>query len=407
MKKALLLIAFLSPAPLSAQQLSLEQCLQLARDNNLSLKAARTTTEQAQILQSTAWDVDKTSLTLSQDPTSGGSPDNSLVLSQTIDFPTRYIARRHLLQAETLSRRAEASVVANRISGQVAALYYTLVYQRERLAILQSQDTILSHYEDMATRRFQAGEARQLEPLNAGRLLHENRLDMKTAWVEYDNTQTELARLLGISGRVEPAEGKLAPISFQADGSYADAGTPEGRLAEERLHAADEAVRVERSAYAPTLTLALCTQMVIKGWNPYHTDRGWHDGNFMGFELGVGIPIFTRATRARVKAARKEREVLQLRTLDEAAGRRNEYTAAMGRMLAAKARIDYFTSTGCANAAKMADISAKAYEAGEIGYIEYVAALQQSVDTQLKYAAAVNDFNQAVITLNTLYGIHP
>lgn len=388
----------------SAQTMSLDECLKLASENNISLKAAKSDVDKARIMEGTAWDIDKTELTLSQDPTSGGSPDNALSLSQTIDFPTRYTARRRQLKAETNMRQKEVGVLNNQLNGQVAALYYKMIYERERLRILHKQDTILAHYEDIATKRYKAGEVRQLEPLNARRLRNENQLAANMTDTEYANTQNELARLMGTTLKVEPAAVALTPIAFNTSDVYSFSQTFEGQLAEAQLHEADEAVKVERTGFLPSLNVALRTQMVIKGWNPYHVNRGWNDGNFMGFEVGVGIPIFNGATRARVKAARKERESLDLAIRDEAQIRESQYASAVNNMLAAQRQLNYYMSSGNKEAEKSADISALAYGSGDINYIEYVSALQQSIDTQLKYASAINDYNQAAIRLMTLRG---
>lgn len=431
--KQIILSVFISfPVLLSAQistenRFSLSDCFKLADANNLSLQAARMDVDKARLMEGTAWDFDKTDVTLSQDPTSGGSPDNALSLSQTIDFPTHYSARRRQLKSETNMRQSEVAVIGNRLHGQVASLYYQLVYEKEKLRILQSQDSMLSNYENIATKRYNAGEVRQLEPLNASRLRHENQLAMNLAQTEYANTQAELARLLGVdtlsispdtpfgssvrgSGEVTDikTEGSqvfnIVTLSLPRTGELEGGAEVWQQFADARLRVADEAIKVERTGFLPSLTLALRTQMVIKGWNPYHVDRGWNDGNFMGFEIGVGIPIFNGATRARVKAARKEREQLSLQIKNEVQLRKNQYLTATNNMLAARRQLDYYSKTGNVDAEKTARISAMAYENGEISYIEYVAALQQSIDTQLKYASAVNDYNQAAIKLKTLAG---
>ncbi len=398
------ILASVLPANAIAQEMTLEQCFNIADKENLTLQSARGEVERSRILQGTAWDVDKAELALSQDPTSGGSPDNALTLSQTIDFPTRYVARRHQLKAETNARQSEVAVVNNQLHRQIASLYYQLVYEKEKLRILRSQDSIYAHYEDIATKRYNGGEVRQLEPLNASRLRHENDLDIRQTETDYASTQAELARLLGTSDMVNPAENDLLPIACNEGQVYNYQQTPEGRLADARLRAADEQIKVEKSVYTPSLSLALRTQMVIKGWNPYHVDRGWNDGNFMGFEIGVGIPIFTGAAKARVKAAHKQREQLELQSQNVAAQRQSEYAIATSRMLSAKNQLDYYSSVGNEEASETSRISAAAYESGEISYIEYVGALQQSIDTQLKYASAINEYNQAVVALHFLQG---
>lgn len=397
-------IGCLSCCTATAQTMTLQDCFKLADNNNISLQAAKIGVDKARLMEGTAWDIDKTELTLSQDPTSGASPDNSLSLSQSIDFPTRYVARRHQLKAETNARQSQVAVINNQLHGQIASLYYQLVYEQERIHILEKQDTMLSHYKYIATKRHNAGEVRQLEPLNANRLLHENQLALNMAKTEYANTQTELARLLGSNVKVEPLQQDLLPIAYDKGDGYNYTQTPEGQMADAQLRVADKVVKAEKSAYAPSLTVALRTQMVIKGWNPYHVDRAWNDGNFMGFEVGVGIPLFNGSTRARVKAAKKEREQLNLQVKDDAQIRESEYIAATNNMLAARGQLDYYKNTGHDDAVKTSNISALAYENGEISYIEYMSALQQSIDTQLKYATSINDYNQAVIKLKTLCG---
>ncbi len=57
---------------------SLEECIQSAIDNNLTMKSGRISIERAKDLQGTAFNIDKTSFSLSQDPTSGGSPHNRI-----------------------------------------------------------------------------------------------------------------------------------------------------------------------------------------------------------------------------------------------------------------------------------------------------------------------------------------
>ena len=72
-------------SPLEAQ--SLRECLSIARDNNVDVKVADLQVERATRMEKTAFDLEKAELSLSQDPTTGGSPDNALTLSQKFDLP--------------------------------------------------------------------------------------------------------------------------------------------------------------------------------------------------------------------------------------------------------------------------------------------------------------------------------
>ena len=389
----------------ATERLTLQQCLDRASQGNLSLQAARKGVERAQALQGTAWNLDKTDLTLGQDPTSGASPDNALTLSQTMDFPSVYVARRRQLKAETLVAEGEADVLRNEVRSRVASLYCQLLYQNERIRILQRQDSLLQAYADMARKRYEAGDVRQVEPLSARLMLQDNLLETDMAKAERANLQATLSRLIGAGGTIQPADTTLAPIDEGPAGGLCYAQTPDGQLAHARLAVADEAVKVAKSDYAPSLSLALRTQMVIKGWNPYHVDRSWNNGNFMGFEVGVGLPLFSGSTRAKVKAAKKEREITQLQIDSQAQEQQEVYTAAVNSMVVAKRRMEYYVSSGNAGAAEISRLSALDYASGEIGYVEYVNALEKDIDAQLKRAAAINDYNQAIVALKKLQGM--
>ena len=121
---------------------SLEECIQSAIDNNLTMKSGRISIERAKDLQGTAFNIDKTSFSLSQDPTSGGSPDNSISLSQSFEFPTVYGSRRGLLKAETNLERSNLDVTRNELVKEISATYYQLLYAKENIKILQEQDSI-------------------------------------------------------------------------------------------------------------------------------------------------------------------------------------------------------------------------------------------------------------------------
>ena len=202
-------------AAASAQTVTLAQCLALAAEHNLALKQSDLQVARARTLQGTAWDVDKTELSLSQDPTSGGSPDNALAVSQTIEFPTVYAARHGQLKAETMAEKSRRNVTAQQIRADITAAYYQLVYERERVRVLASQDSLLTRYADLAGKRYKAGETRQLEVLTATRLLRENRMELAAAESEFKAGLHSLASLIGIDATVTPADTRLTPLAYQ------------------------------------------------------------------------------------------------------------------------------------------------------------------------------------------------
>lgn len=404
MKKKNILLLALMALPLGAmgQRLTLQQCLDMAVSQNLSLQAAGKAIERAKALQGTAWDMNKTDLSLSQDPTSGGSPDNAISISQTMEFPTVYAARHGQLKAETRAEQSKSKVLAQQLRANVASTYYQMVYLQERMRIIASQDSVFQRYSDLASKRYKAGEARQLEALAAERLLQENRLELVAAQSDFATQQMQLMTLLNTDKPVTPAETNLSPINYRAT-DYNYATTAEGQYAQDRLTVTDKALKVAKNGYAPSLSLSLRNQLVISSWNPYDQDRSkFSGGNFMGFEVGVGIPLFYGATKAKVRAAQKDREIAELEMKQEESSRQKEYATCMNQYTSAFNRLKYYEKEGTKRASELARLSTLEYENGEISYIEYVNALQESIDIKMKYATVVNEYNQAVIALQRL-----
>ena len=386
------------------RKVSLQECINMALEKNPQMQVANKSVERAKALQGTAWEIDKTELSLSQDPTSGGSPDNALSLSQSIEFPTYYIARHKQLKAETQAERSKAAVVRLALENDVKAAYYQAVYQAERLRVLESQDSLLAQYRTLAEKRYKAGETRQLELLSAERLQRENKMEVLAAHNELETAQLLLSRLVGSVETVEPKEDSLLPLDWK-QASYNYSQTPDGQYSADRLKVSEQAVRVAKNGFVPSLSLSLRNQLVISSWNPYDQDRSRFDGgNFMGFEVGVGIPLFYGATRAKVKAARKEREMIALEIKEQEQLRQQEYLSALSRMNAAYVRYTYYNEEGRERSDKMAEQGLLEYSQGEISYLEYMNVLQESIDLRLKRASALNDYNQCVLVMEKLCG---
>lgn len=166
-----------------------------------------------------------------------------------------------------------------------------------------------------------------MEQLLAEKAYRENQLELQSARGELSTLQLQLRTLLNTTEAVMPAETGLQALSVPYT-AYGFAQTAEGRYAQDKLTAAERAVTVAKNGYAPTLSVALRQQLVIGSWNPYNADRARFDaGNFMGFEVGVGVPLFYGATKARVKAAKKDREIAELEMNQSRQQGQQEYAA--------------------------------------------------------------------------------
>ncbi len=404
------IIIYICALPLhaGAQTLTLEDCIGRAMEHNIELQSAEKGVERARTLQGTAWDMEKTELALVQSPSESGGPENALTLSQQMEFPTYYAARRRQLKAETQAERSRLDMLRSTVAADVASAYYQLAYEWQRHALLATQDSILQHYVTLARKRFDSGETRRLEVLSAERQQKENAMALTTASTDVHTAEQQLALLIGMTE--SEADGLANRIAANetlpsAPQDFSYNLTPEGAWSSARLTAADKAVSTAKNGYAPSLSLTLKHQLVITSWDPYNINRTRFDGgNFMGFEFGVGLPLFYGATKAKVKAAKHEREMLALEIKQQEQQRTQEYATALTRLQQASQKLEYYKKEGEPQATEILRLANIEYEAGEISYIEYTAALQESVSIRLAANEAANEHMQAQVQLARLTG---
>lgn len=391
-------------ASIPGEKMTLQQCFQLADRQNLALQSGRKAVEKAQVMQGTAWDLDKTEIAFSQNPASSGDTDNGLTFSQSIEFPTVYTARRGQLKAETQAEKSRLNVTSQQLRLEIANVYYAMLYQTHRLQILLQQDSVIQRYCDVAGKRYKAGEARQLEFLSADRMRNDNRLEMTKVKNEAENLQTALMALLNTTTPVVPAADNLV-ISQRSpmNAAFNYQQTADAQYQKDLITALDKEVKCAKTGYAPSLSLALRSQLLIDSWDPYHINRQrFTEGNFFGFEVTVGVPIFFGATKAKVKAAQKDREMAQMAMQQEQREKERDYQQGYRRLQNASQRMEYYSGENLVKAKNIERLSTLEYENGEISYVEYASALQEAIDMRLKQAEVVNEYNEAVLALMAL-----
>lgn len=391
-------------ASIPGEKMTLQQCFQLADRQNLALQSGRKAVEKAQVMQGTAWNLDKTEIAFSQNPASSGDTDNGLTFSQSIEFPTVYTARRNQLKAETQAEKSRLNVTSQQLRLEIANVYYAMLYQTHRLQILQQQDSVIQRYCDVAAKRYKAGEARQLEFLSADRMRNDNRLEMTKVKNEAENLQTALMALLNTTTPVVPAADNLViSQSSPMNAAFNYQQTADAQYQKDLISALDQEVKCAKTGYAPSLSLALRSQLLIDSWDPYHINRQrFTEGNFFGFEVTVGVPLFYGATKAKVKAAQKDREVALLAMQQEQREKERDYKQGYNRLQNAIKRMEYYSGENMEKAKDIERLSTLEYENGEISYVEYASALQEAIDMRLKQAEVVNEYNEAVLALMAL-----
>ncbi len=388
--------------------LDLQQCIARALQGNLWVAGAQKAVEKSQTLQKTAFDLESTSISFSQDLTTGGNPDNGITVGQSFSMPSVYAARKRSLRAQTAVEQANKAVVESEVVRQVTSTYYSLLHLGETLRVLRMQEQASRHFLHLAQVRLQAGEANALETINAEKMLNDAAAGIRNTQAQQRQLSLAMQQLLGMSEEFVPADTALSVIAYAEGTAGPDSmGNPALQAV---LRAQEDASRrnyeLEKKQLLPTVSVALTGQLLIKGLNPYNIERErFKHGNFMAFEVGVALPLFNRAQKARIQAAKQDVAMAEIATRQAMQDLNGKYRSALSDYHNAKENLRQLQLRGSEWARRLTSISTLAYEQGEIGYVEYIQNLNTSLGIQLEQANAINSYNQSVINLKYLQGI--
>lgn len=396
----------ITPAFSQPAALTLEECLEYAAQSNPSMKTARMRIEAAKANVGTSVDIPNTAVELTQDATEGGGMDNGLSFSQEFDFPTVYVARRKVLKAEEALAREEYGEEFNALRGEIASAFHTVVYLKARLRLIEENMARYEEFARIAGERFEAGESSRLESLNARRLRAKMEATLHDTRLRLENSRLLLGRLTGLGEAVDANSPELSPLAlpdgvgfFEASDSYAS------KVFDARLAIGRHNVSLARQEFWPGLSVSATSQLLIKGFNPYHIERErFSKGDFMGFSVGVTVPLFFGAKRARLQAAGREAELIRLQKEDEMQRLSSEFLQLSNDLRQAASRLDYYRQEGLEQAAEIKRLADISYELGEIDYMEYLQNLETATEIEMEYLEAVENYNQALIKIQTLKG---
>lgn len=385
----------------NTQALSIDDCIKIAIENNSEIKIATLETQQFKALQKTAFNIEKTNVILTQDPTSGGNTDNSWGVSQRFEFPTVYTAQNKLAKAETKLSEQSASVKRNYLIREVKIIYYTQLYLIERLRILQTQDSLYSNFSRIADVRFTTGESSNLEKIAASNRYREIQLQKQQAEVEARINNKKLQQLLNVNYTINVAETKLPKLTetFSPDSS-AFASYPLINFYKQQVTVQSFKARVEKNKFLPDLFGSYYHQYLLTSFNPANIERNYFPGTrIAGFELGVSIPLFFKAQQGRVQHAQLGGQIAQEQLKQAELQLQIEYYANYQNYLRLSDAINYYESTGLQQSQELLRTSQVAYTNGEIGYVEFIQNTSLASETQLRYFELLNQYNESVITL--------
>jgi len=360
---------------------AVEQALKNARNTNV---ANLTLTQQQQLLRG-AGGIANPQLTLEK------SPYEPLIagVQQQFDWPTLYGARKQLQQARV--RLAETSVSFNalQIKRLVRTAYLQLQYLNERLVQLKYQDSIYKDIKAAAARSFEAGQINKLDELFAASQADRINNEMVRAIADLQQQQRALQLLTGLKETVIPARISALPLNELADTLN---NNPQIRVLEQEVEVSKNELKLARRSLLPSVNAGVL----------FPTTKEYE--NFLGYQVGLSIPLWARQNRSRIAAASTGVELAAANQQNALQQLENQYLINQVNVQKEQASLHYFNTVALRQSAEIIETSRRLFVAGQISYIESLRNITSAFETQINYLETLRNYNQAVIELNYITG---
>lgn len=395
---ASLAVGLLFSNSIAAQDsIRLEKAIQLAVQNNATVKNENAKTAYAQMLASSAADIPKTNLSAEYGQINSAYNDSRFSISQAMAFPTVYKKQKKLLKEEWKAAVLAVSLKEFEIKKAVTQSFYHFLYLKEKEKLLLRADTLYTDFYQKAVLRLQKGESNILEKTTAETQRANISIQLRQVQQEIKITLIELQLLMN-------TEKELMPVSLQwrmQGPETTDTGVtnnPSLTLLQQQKQTAISQTAYEKSKLSPDLLLAYSNNSFTGTGADNKVYSSSH--RFNSVQAGIGIPIFASGQKAKVKASRLAETIAdnQYRLQIQALQTQQKKWLAIYQSNAETVR--YFEDTGLKNATIILLTAGRQFSNGEINYLDFVMLANQSIAIQNNYADAVRSLNESIIELN-------
>ncbi len=391
---------FLSINGFTQQKISLNDAIKMALQNNRQLKNEKLKSEYSKALIKTSANVPKTNTIAEYGQINSAYNDSKFGISQTIAFPTVYKKQKQLLTEEYNAALLGVSLKEYEIKKAVTQAFYQFIYLQEKRKLLQQSDSLYSNFYQKASLRLQKGESNILEKTTAETQKANISIQLIQVQQAIELTILEMQLLLNTTEKIEPdlADLKMPNVMIADSTSISD--NPLLKIIKQQKIMAVSQTALERSRLLPDLSLDYFNNS-FTGTGADNKDYT-SSHRFNSVQVGVSIPIFTKAQKARVYASRVQENIVSSSYETETKNLQNQYSKLLATYNSNMEIVKYFEDTGLKNATLIAQTANTQFINGEINYLDFVMLTNQAITIQSAYVEAVKALDETIIQINFL-----
>jgi cobalt-zinc-cadmium resistance protein CzcA len=372
--------------------LSLEEIQEKALQNNLSISNSQLELEAAKKLQHSGYSFDKTYIYYGTDENNiaeNGYPLNIWGLEQEFKFPTYYSGKSKMLKSQTNYYSNSLDAAAHMLKKDVEQKYFRILYLLNKQKILIKSDSLNAANESAAEENFKSGRTSKLVYLNARSQRSKSQTEVQKINQEIQNAYLELSIIMNSNSSFNIDYSPLGKTAIKIPDINSDPGY---KLMQSNAELQQRMLQFERRKILPDINLGY-----YNGNNSYSPGQ-----NYMGFEVGVKIPLFFQGQKSEIQAQKLQVQIqsnnIEQYELKFSLRLQNLITEAENY----NAIIERFENEDLALAEELKKFASESYLSGEIDFFEFIISMNNAFEIELKYLDLLAEYNQIATEINYL-----
>lgn len=376
----------------SPRTITLQEAIALAEKNNAGLKSSALSVDQSRALIKAGYDMEKPIMYFNRDANNlppVGDPLNVWGIEQNLKFPTVYGKQRQVFESSYHMQEQQYELDTRKLVLEVTKSFYTIVYLQDLLKHYITIDSIYDDFAEAAAKRFTAGETNYLEKVTTETKRQEALLHLKQTRSSIESAYNDLYRWLQTDETIVVQRNTLSKIDIQPLDLPSHPGV---QYYDQWKQTATFTNQLQKNKLLPDIHLT------------YFQGRSVAEQNklYPGVQIGLGIPLWFGANRANIQASQVQIEKLELQEMEYMAGLRAKYSRLQHDIAKFEQAFDFYNTSGKKLAAETLSTARKSFYSGEINFLQYVQAMDQSVSIEINHLQNLYRYNLTVIEMNYL-----
>ena len=385
---------FLSEKSLAQEkELTLNQAIEWALQNNNELKSYELKAEQAKRLIPTSINIEKTSFYYNYDQNNFGENGqllNAFGVSQNFEFPSVYSLQKKINTQQFYLEELSFQIKKRDLLREVSQRYYNIIFYQNKQQLILYLDSLYQNFANAAERRFELGETNNLEKLTAqAKRNHLNTIVMQMK----DNIAAAyqaLKEVMQVDSAFIILDEELEPVLLLQELNLE--AIPGNQYFSKAQQMTEFQVSLEKNKFLPDLQLEYYLA----------TNRGPVPNFYNAFTVGFAVPLWFGPQKASLRSSKLQKDIVNREAASFKLVLNSKYEQLQSKLKVFRHAVDYFQSSGQELAREIVNTAERSYYSGEIDFFQYIQSLNEATNIVLDYLENLNEYNQTVLEIKYL-----